>query len=61
MPFSPTGWKPSIAVMVVNFSPQCVLLPMLNRLGSWLSASNASPRFSMNMRIGAWLLPNMLS
>ena len=53
--------KPSIAVMVVNFSPQWLLGEMLNSSGSMLACSKASPRFSRNILIGSWLLPKMLS
>ncbi len=43
------------------FSAHLLELSILNSSLSILCCSNASPRFSRNMRIGAWDLPKMLS
>ena len=42
-----------MAVMVENFSPQWLLLPILNSSGNILVCSNASPLFSRNILIGS--------
>lgn len=45
-----------MAVMVPIFSAHLLELSILNSSLSMLCCSNASPRFSRNMRIGAWEL-----
>ena len=47
--------------MPVIFSPQLLLVSMLNSLLRGLDCSNNSPWLSRNIRIGAWLLPKILS
>lgn len=47
-----------MAVMELTASPKWRLSFMSNKCLSMLICSNASPRFSMNMRMGAWHLPN---
>ena len=56
-PFSPVTLNPSMAVMLVYFSPQELLLWLLKRTSVMLFFSNASALRSMIMRMGAWLLP----